>query len=977
MGNCKSKKEKLKEPATFFEYEKRREVEKRNNKVDTANRRAGEHKQPLPPHLQAAPPPVPSPGPAAPHIRSYDEEALERMRNELRTRSDLFLLNNILLSIQFFENYEREMHQIKNNPISEREHMINEAMVRQNKHVFFADRLQESVYEHVTYNSKGKQQPLLAPRLFVIYDNVEASEPGDTSDYSAVLDAPFYKLRIEDGIDPGYIKLKKLEVLESTLHKENEVININKVESDDSIYSDSAKESNYSDEFPYSAKQGDELLKEIRTGMENKEMPLSTELKLTNIRNHNRGEGRRYSGPIKQYSVQVTKSDISNIRHRTLEDSVPEEDDAYDINENFAMDNNYDFSISPESTSLIRQRRLSGPTMTTKRRPKSEMRSAVSEGNLTDNTETSGYRSNSSSRQTESSENESDYGYATITEAATPKIVELSLRSKNSLTSGALPEEAWTPVDVEVLEDEDDDDDNDKALQSANLFERCYYLNSLGFMKNFVDDFIINLGSGLGLSTNEIKSALTQGASIYCDTIRNGTRFGYEIFPALFAAWPNAANPWIIRERKVIQNPRNNNRYQWPDKEKVTKAIGFGCLLVPIGQRIKRGLNPNQPLQWKLIFPAVERYLESCLAHSHIRCYLFTLALHKAFMENETAKIGLDASHIKNHLFWKCEDNYARWPEDQLGTVLLEFLKDLYRNLSKTIMPNYFIDSCNEIASIPDPLLREQQNSLAKIIESPVLHMLHALNKIKYTKREFYPKFQCKKLFQILTCKDPLRLINPNLPKVVTPSKYEDSSESETENGFWEAAKANDRDYKRRKAAHKKAEEKKKSKVPIREQKDAWKQYTIPRKMDPIRRRLVLEFFIPHFIAMARSSEKFEAIRQALIYLEHAQRLCILLSEEPGSDSTAKEYLRVIREKLVDCQRKLVQQSYLPQRPEINRNRKPQRHRKQRPKFEDIPDSSADSPGIPAFTFVDVHVENSTYDHMKLNVFTNGEESKL
>ncbi|XP_022819424.1 uncharacterized protein LOC111351635 [Spodoptera litura] len=519
-----------------------------------------------------------------------------------------------------------EMHQIKNNPISEREHMINEAMVRQNKHVFFADRLRESVYEHVTYNSKGKQQPLLAPRLFVIYDNVEASEPGDTSDYSAVLDAPFYKLRIEDGIDP---------------------------------------------------------------------------------------------------------------------------------------------------------------------------------------------------------------------------------------------------------------------------------------------------------------------------------------------------------------DPRNNNRYQWPDKEKVTKAIGFGCLLVPIGQRIKRGLNPNQPLQWKLIFPAVERYLESCLAHSHIRCYLFTLALHKAFMENETAKIGLDASHIKNHLFWKCEDNYARWPEDQLGTVLLEFLKDLYRNLSKTIMPNYFIDSCNEIASIPDPLLREQQNSLAKIIESPVLHMLHALNKIKYTKREFYPKFQCKKLFQILTCKDPLRLINPNLPKVVTPSKYEDSSESETENGFWEAAKANDRDYKRRKAAHKKAEEKKKPKVPIREQKDAWKQYTIPQNMDPIRRRLVLEFFIPHFIAMARSSEKFEAIRQALIYLEHAQRLCILLSEEPGSDSTAKEYLRVIREKLVDCQRKLVQQSYLPQKPEINRNRKPQRHRKQRPKFEDIPDSSADSPGIPAFTFVDVHVENSTYDHMKLNVFTNGEESKL
>lgn len=98
----------------------------------------------------------------------------------------------------------REVHQIKNNPISEREHFINEAMVRQNKHVFFADRLQESVHEHITFQrNRGQKEPLSAPRLFVIYDNVEASEPGDTSDYSAVLDAPFYKLRIEDAKVPG------------------------------------------------------------------------------------------------------------------------------------------------------------------------------------------------------------------------------------------------------------------------------------------------------------------------------------------------------------------------------------------------------------------------------------------------------------------------------------------------------------------------------------------------------------------------------------------------------------------------------------------------------------------------------------------------------------------------------------------------------------------------------------------------------
>lgn len=108
MGNCKSKKEKTKEPSSFFEYEKRRIDNKRVNKVDISDRRDGEHKQPLPPHLQAAPPAAANPAPApALHLRSYDEEALDRMREELRTKSDVFLLNNILLSIQFFENYER------------------------------------------------------------------------------------------------------------------------------------------------------------------------------------------------------------------------------------------------------------------------------------------------------------------------------------------------------------------------------------------------------------------------------------------------------------------------------------------------------------------------------------------------------------------------------------------------------------------------------------------------------------------------------------------------------------------------------------------------------------------------------------------------------------------------------------------------------------------------------------------------------
>ncbi|CAH2074037.1 unnamed protein product, partial [Iphiclides podalirius] len=251
MGNTKSKKVQ-REPDKFFERERWKEQkreEKKKKYVNPANKRVGVKEPPLTPtSALTPPPPVIKPAPA--NVRSYDDEVLDRMRYQLNNDSDAFLLNNILLSVQFFEDYEREIHNIKNNPINEREHTMDEEMVRRHKHVFFADRLQECVQEHISYQRRRDHtEPLIAPRLFIIYDNVEASEPGDTSDYCAVLDAPFYKLRIEDCKESGFVKLKKLEVLESSLSKENETMHKHQIHSDDSIYTDSEKESNDSDDY--------------------------------------------------------------------------------------------------------------------------------------------------------------------------------------------------------------------------------------------------------------------------------------------------------------------------------------------------------------------------------------------------------------------------------------------------------------------------------------------------------------------------------------------------------------------------------------------------------------------------------------------------------------------------------------------------------------------------------------------------------
>lgn len=111
MGNSKSKKAQ-KEPDKFFERERWKEQkrkEKREKVLSTAVKRVGV-KEPAISSVVLGPGPGPAPVPPPPppaHVRSYDDEALDRMRYQLHNDSDAFLLNNILLSVQFFENYER------------------------------------------------------------------------------------------------------------------------------------------------------------------------------------------------------------------------------------------------------------------------------------------------------------------------------------------------------------------------------------------------------------------------------------------------------------------------------------------------------------------------------------------------------------------------------------------------------------------------------------------------------------------------------------------------------------------------------------------------------------------------------------------------------------------------------------------------------------------------------------------------------
>lgn len=103
MGNSKSKKV-SKEPSTFFERQKYQQYEREKAAREMASQAA---KRVQPHQVPVVIQPNPRPIEYQQTIVSFDQESIDRMRHQLRHDANAFLLNNIMLSVHFFNNYER------------------------------------------------------------------------------------------------------------------------------------------------------------------------------------------------------------------------------------------------------------------------------------------------------------------------------------------------------------------------------------------------------------------------------------------------------------------------------------------------------------------------------------------------------------------------------------------------------------------------------------------------------------------------------------------------------------------------------------------------------------------------------------------------------------------------------------------------------------------------------------------------------
>ena len=385
--------------------------------------------------------------------------------------------------------------------------------------------------------------------------------------------------------------------------------------------------------------------------------------------------------------------------------------------------------------------------------------------------------STTSTNSTSPPSSEYDYTYITALHTHQPlSMMRKSVLMQNPLSTVMLPDTCISNVSRFMINNRkqeqfystgystDDEsegklyDDESSEFYGNNkdhyYYEDKQYLNSKEFLSYFISSFQQTLARDLDISKDSLQNATSMGSTVYCAP--------WEIIPAISCPWPREANEWIYRDRSAKNGDYDIEKCQWPTQEMINKISNFGCHVIPQGYAPKVGSNPQRELEWKIIFPEAERYLESRLTNAQTKVFMITKALIKTFVEPNLER-GFNmftTEHIRAHLFWQCEINHEVWSEDCLGETLIRFLGSLLQAIKIHRLPDYFLPKRNLLENIPEKILVDIHKKIYRIVESPVPFVMITIRNLRY-QRDFYPKLKYKRLYSRLIVADPKKISNP------------------------------------------------------------------------------------------------------------------------------------------------------------------------------------------------------------------------
>ncbi|XP_011693682.1 PREDICTED: uncharacterized protein LOC105453422 [Wasmannia auropunctata] len=806
-------------------------------------------------------------------VDEYEDMELAQLKMAIANDPNSFILNNLMMCIQFFENYEEDIIQINETLTSTYESELNKVLPSQ-KHVLLPDILQEHISHNIAFTSKRQTgdliiEPLQPVRIYVVHDNIEITEQHYQSEYSSLNNGITYNMMVQPSEHPGYVWLRRLDEMPYVRNScKEEDIDPSSIADDDEIY-DGDGESIYG---------------------RNSNMMLSRHIRKRDI----------------QTSTIFNVRSLPNLHD---DETIYEDQISLSRKNIYGTRSNHDIKIESdcEHMSSTEDRRSQGKRVRSRNElearkgsyqryyPRSVM--AKQKVHTPASSSSSGYRSGAC-------DSDSDWSYQTLPKSNVQATCNVNHNENTVNASTKIYSNAMIPTQcfkkVRINNDgkiymlrRERKPQNSKQLRLM-MVDRQYdcdvlYTSSKVFMSYFVDLFVDQLAKPLGFQPEDLNHV--EESVIYCDKVIDSSYNSrlhriesYEISPTIWLQWPEYAQEWLDRPRST-----------WPDDNDINKVKDFGCYVVPEDSLLrKRGLqskelswhqNPrnrvHREIEWRLAFPAAERYLETCMTRSQVHVYLIALMIHKTFLRPILdTTTGLTTSHIRNKLFWLIEENDrpSKWPDNRTGECLIKLLDSLYRCLSQTEpnLPDYFLRDKNVFSKVPADYLLHSQKQLKRIIENPVMYVFHAMENIKYSNK-FFPRLNFTKLFNILTVR-PWLAMNPALEdRYLSSTRLDEFYRDEIYNksgGFWnKARKKNSQNYSTSTATSRTLITPRKATDSIVEISERCAE------LGDLRLAALLDFFVTHFIKMAECCHKYRAYQQKDVYLNQADRLSIILSE--------------------------------------------------------------------------------------------------
>jgi len=468
---------------------------------------------------------------------------------------------------------------------------------------------------------------------------------------------------------------------------------------------------------------------------------------------------------------------------------------------------------------------------------------------------------------------EDTYGYVTV------KKVPLKVMQEKRLSRGSIiPDSCFDSKDVKLVEN----NETDPYPLDIDDTEKRHYMTSKGMMQYFQNQYPAICEKLEKDNFLDPDATYIQHPDIYSKELIDRKLVTWRFTPSMECGfWPDKGINWLLRPRRVMRDKRTGIPYQWPSKEQIDAVRQLGFNIVPRGfiYPRKAKINPDVDIEWEIKFAKAELFISRNLHHPKFRVYFFALVVYKAFFEPFE---GINEDHFRYILYWLVEQSPGDWTEENVGEKLIVLLRKLKEHLTKQKMPHYFLSDCNMFANVASHNLKAAQWTVFRILENPVYHLMHAVHNLNFEKN-FYPKLDVKRLNKILT-EDNKSLLGKSLGGMMGGDI---TSEAEAVNPFREIPKEM-RNTDGDRYQIKMREERRKHEEKVAEVKEIKNQSNkpiidldaeLPKFDSDIRKKLILEFFIEHFLKMAEKSNVFRNHGQAMVYMQHSENLLALLSD--------------------------------------------------------------------------------------------------